>query len=190
MNNQYLQWIIGSNRGNVEPVELTQDSQTFEDFAVLSNGQRIPMSKLGKDFIVIPTKENALGRIDLDMMYPIESPEVLKQKRVKSESAIPDQHMAMLGLERVKEKPTETQSKKSRGTFSSDLLLRSKKSTEIVPIELEINLPTKSFFKMINETFDESTVNEVIDIIVESVSKEEINNAIKNSITKIYGEKK
>ncbi len=47
-------------------------------------------------------------------------------------------------------------------------------------------MPTAEFFEMINKTFDDNTINEVLDLIVDSVKTEEINKSIKNSITNFY----
>ena len=72
MSNQYLQWISGQRRGEVESVEMLQDGQTFEDVVVLSNGRKFPMSKVGKDFIILPNSSAALPPLELDLMYPKE----------------------------------------------------------------------------------------------------------------------
>jgi hypothetical protein len=186
MNNQYLQWVGGSNRGNVEPVELTQDSQTFQDFAVLSNGQRLPMSKLGVDFIIIPNSADALSKIDLDIMYPIQRTQPVK----KNKQQIPEHHSAILGLdEPVTEKSEPPKQRNHQKSFASDLLSRAKKINDKVPFELEIEIPSRSFFKMINETFDESTIDEIIDIIADSIDKKVLRETIKKSIINIYGDR-
>jgi formylmethanofuran:tetrahydromethanopterin formyltransferase len=51
-------------------------------------------------------------------------------------------------------------------------------------------MPTSAFFNMINETFDESTVNEVIDIIIDSIDQDTLKTSMKQSITKFYGGEK
>ena len=43
---------------------------------------------------------------------------------------------------------------------------------------------------MMNETFEESTVNEVIDIIIDSIDQEALINSMKQSIIKFYGGQK
>lgn len=180
MNNQYLQWISGPKRGEVESVEMMQDGQTFEDVVILSNGRKIPMSKVGKEFIVLPSANAALPQFDLDMMYPNE------QKRSPKQSA-PKNHSDILGLDIVQsEKPAKQIKKQS--SFASDLFSRSKKTETKIDFNVSVDMPSSSFFKMLNETFDDATINEVIDIIVDSIDQNELKNSIRKAITNFYGE--
>lgn len=177
MNNQYLQWITGKKRGEVESVELMQDGQTFEDLVLLSNGGKISMTKIGKDFIILPSTSNALSSLDLDMMYPLERPEKRNKPSIKKE------HQEIMGIESASSPPVKKQQKSS---FASDLLSRSKKTNINLAIDLNVEMPSYEFFDMINKTFDEQTINEVIDLIVESIKNEDVRLSIRNSINKFY----
>lgn len=178
MNSQYLQWITGNRRGEIESVELLQNGQTSQDVAVLSNGNKVPMNNVGKDFIILPSTDAALSTFDMNMMYPIEREQKRSNKEVKRE------HQKMLGME---VEPQKAEKKPVKSSFSSDLLSRSKKSQTNFKVDFVINVPSKEFFEMINKTFDDATINEVVDLIVASVNNEDIRNSIKTSITNFYG---
>jgi hypothetical protein len=180
MSNQYLQWISSKRRGQVEQVELMQDGQTSEDVVVLPNGGKISMSKVGKEFIILPSTSSALSEFDLNMMYPVENFEKRPNKPV-----VKKEHREMMGIEPAANVQPQ-QKKPVKSSFSSDLLSRSKKKETTVRIDLVIEMPTAEFFEMINKTFDDNTINEVLDLIVDSVKTEEINKSIKNSITNFY----
>jgi hypothetical protein len=180
MNNQYLQWITGQRRGEVESVEMMQDGQTSQDVAILSNGRKVPMHNVGKDFIILPTAGAALNKFDLDMMYPIDVPKPQVKK----------QHQDIMGMDIAApvESPTPPAKQKKASTFASDLLGRSKKEQRTITVNISMEIPTAAFFSMINQTFDESTINEVVDIIADSIDRQELTNSIKESIVNFYGE--
>jgi len=180
MNNQYLQWLSGNRRGQVESVELMQDGQTSEDVVMFSNGGKVSMSKIGKEFIILPSASSALNELDLNMMYPVESNE---QK--SNRSPIKKKHQEMMGMQ-VDEPVRQQPKKQVRSSFSSDLLSRSKKEKTKISVDLTIEMPTAEFFDMINKTFDDDTVKEVIDIIVDTVDAQEMKQSIKNSILNFY----
>jgi len=182
MNNQYLQWISGQRRGEVESVEMLQDGQTFEDVVVLSNGRKFPMSKVGKDFIILPNSSAALPPLELDLMYP-------KEQRAK-EKPLNKAHQEMMGvsLEPPAQNEKPVKQKKTHSTFATDLFSRSKKSKTDIGFQITVDMPSQSFFAMLNDTFDETTINEVIDIIAESIDPNELKDSIRNSILNFYGE--
>jgi hypothetical protein len=180
MSNQYIQWLSGNRRGQVESVELMQDGQTSEDVVLLSDGGKISMSKIGKAFIILPATSAALNELDLNMMYPIESNEQrVNRKPIKKE------HQEMMGMQ-VEEPIKQQPRKQVRSSFSSDLLSRSKKTKTRVSVDLIIEMPMIEFFDMINKTFDDDTVKEVIDLIVDTVDTQEMKQSIKNSIINFY----
>lgn len=184
MNNQYLQWISGPRRGEVESIEMMQDGQTFEDVVILPNGKRIAMSKVGKEFIILPSANAALPQFDLDMMYPNE------QKKSSKQSA-PKDHSDILGFDPAQnEKPINQPVKqpKKQSSFASDLFSRSKKIKTKIHFDLNVDMPSSSFFSMLHETFDEETINEVIDIIIDSIDQTELKNSIRRNIIYFYGE--
>lgn len=180
-NQQYMQWISGKKRGEIESVEMMQDGQTFEDIVLLSNGGKIPMSKIGKDFIILPSSSSALSALDLDLMYPIETIGKVNRSPVKKE------HQSIMGMDVVNDAmPVQQQKKPPKSTFASDLLSRSKKSVKTIKVNLSVEIPSSEFFDMINKTFDEQTVNEVIDLISDSIKAEDIKQSIKTSIIHFY----
>lgn len=199
MNNQYLQWLTGPRRGEVETAEMMQDGQTFEDVVIVSGGGRIPMSKIGKDFIILPTASAALSQIDLDVMYPKpnqkQNRRADQKQRRQEEPAVQTDHASILGFDpspNAEPQPStqERHRQKKHSSFASDLLTRAKKNDTKITLELQLEMPTSSFFSMINETFDESTVDEVMDIIIDSVDQSVIRSSMKESIIKFYGGKK
>lgn len=188
MNDQYIQWLKGPSRGSVEPIhEMRQDGQTSEDVVVLSNGKTIPMAGIGNNFIILPSAGNALNQVELDMMYPNDTQKMNRKPKPKSE------HAAMLGFTPeeapVKEAPKQ-KNQQPRSSFANDLISRAKKNKIDVGFSLDIDMPSTSFFSMINETFDEKTVQEVIDIIIDGIDKELIKQSIRTSIINFYGEQK
>lgn len=179
MSNQYLQWITGKRRGEVESVDLMQDGQTFEDLVLLSNGNKISMTKVGKEFIILPSTSAALSSLDLDMMYPVER----QVEKKKNRQQISREHQQIMGMDLEPVQPIKKQVKSS---FSNDLLSRSKKSSTRITIDLTLDMPSIEFFEMINKTFDEQTVNEVVDILVDSVNTEDFKKSMRESINKFY----
>jgi hypothetical protein len=188
MNDQYVQWLKGPSRGSVETIhEMKQDGQTFEDVVVLSNGKTMSMSGIGKNFIILPSAGSALSPTELDLMYP---PESQKQNR----RAKPQQeHAQILGFSPDEPQPREEPKQKKqpqRSSFASDLISRAKKNPSSLDVSIEVEMPSSSFFSMINETFDESTVEEVMSIIIDGIDRDLIKQAIKESIINFYGDKK
>jgi len=194
MSSQYLQWVSGQNRGTVEAVEMMQDGQTFEDVAILPNGRRVPMSKVGTDFIILPSSGAALSQMDLDVMYPkpVKQNRPSGQKKHQREEVPPpaSDHANLLGFDPSSPVEQEPPKKKKVSSFASDLLTRAKKNDTKIMVELDADMPTQSFFAMVNDTFDESTVDEVIDIIIDSIDTEKIRESVKQSIINFYGGKK
>jgi hypothetical protein len=199
MNNQYLQWLSGPKRGEVETAEMMQDGQTFEDVVIVSGGGKIPMSKIGKDFIILPAANAALSQIDLDVMYPKPNPKQNRradQKQRRQEApAVQTDHVSILGFDPSNDSPSEPrvqerQRPKKHSSFATDLLTRAKKNDTKITLELQVEMPSSAFFSMMNETFEESTVNEVIDIIIDSIDQEALRNSMKQSIIKFYGGQK
>ena len=95
--------------------------------------------------------------------------------------------MMCVDLEPVRnEKPTKQ--KKTHSTFATDLFSRSKKAKMDIAFQIAVDMPSQSFFAMLNDTFDETTINEVIDIIAESIDPDELKNSIRNSLLNFYGE--
>jgi hypothetical protein len=177
-NNQYLQWISGPSKGQSEVIqELTQDGQTFRDVAILSGGRSVDMSEVGKKFIILPSQEFVLSPAEINAMYPETNP---RQDRMRE------------GLQNVDERPRNTKQRNEKkpavSSFSSDLLSRAKREDSSVDVSLDMQLPTKSFFKMMNDTFDEKTVDEVLELIIQSINQEELKKKIKESIINLYGE--
>lgn len=189
MNSQYLQWIIGPNRGNVEPIEMLQDGQTSEDVVILPNGNRLPTSKVGTEFIILPDKSAALSLIDLEIMYPKQAVRKPQQKQRQAQQPQAVDHAALMGIPINAEQPSvqEKPRRQQASTFASDLLSRSKKTLTGVTVDLPVEMPPQKFFDMINETFDDATVSEILDLIIHSIDKAELNTAIKNSILTFYG---
>lgn len=195
MSNHYLQWLTGQRRGEVESAEMMQDGQTFEDVVILSNGRKVPMAQVGKDFIILPSASAALNSIDLEVMYPKPSVKTnrvaQKQKRLQQE-ALPADHASIMGLdapseeEPKRERPTQ----KKASSFASDLLSRAKKNETMLSLELLVQMPTDAFFRMLQDTFDDATIGEIIDILVDSVDIDQIKTTMKETIIKYYGEDK
>lgn len=193
MSNHYLQWLTGQRRGEVESAEMMQDGQTFEDVVILSSGRRVPMTQVGKEFIILPSASAALNAMDLDVMYPkpsIKTNRIPQKQKRPVQDAPPLDHASIMGLDAPeaetsrKERPVQ----KQRSTFASDLLSRAKKNGTEVSINLSIDMPTSAFFKMLQETFDDSTVTEIVDILVDSVDIDKVKTAVKETIIKYYGE--
>lgn len=188
MNDQYIQWISGPTRGKFEAIhEIRHDGQTSQDLVILSNGSSLPLTGVGKNFIILPDPSSALNATELDMMYPVESLKQNRKAKPKKEHENilgfnPDETAPPPVVEREAPKP-----KKQTQSFSSDLLSRAKKSDTEIIVPFSVQMPSSAFFSMITETFDDDTVNEIIDLIVESISREEIKNAIKTSVTNFYG---
>lgn len=178
-NNQYLQWISGPSRGQSEAIqEMTQDPQTFRDIVVLSGGRSLDISEIDKKFIILPSREFVLSAEELNSMYPEQSP---RQDRMRA------------GLVNVDERPRNQKQRQEKkppvSSFSSDLLSRAKREDRDLELNISMQLPTKSFFTMMNDTFDEKTVNEVLDLIIQSIDQETIKDTIKQQIINLYGEK-
>lgn len=199
MNNQYLQWITGPKRGEVETAEMMQDGQTFEDVVILSGGRKVPMANVGKDFIILPSAGAALKQLDLDVMYP--KPAVKQNRKAEqrqnrsAESPVQADHAGILGFDPSSagaDPPVqrERQRQNKHSSFATDLLTRAKKNDTNITLDIKLEMPTSAFFNMINETFDESTVNEVIDIIIDSIDQDTLKTSMKQSITKFYGGEK
>jgi hypothetical protein len=185
MNDQYIQWLKGPSRGSVEAIhEMKQDGQTFEDVVVLSNGKTVSMTGIGKNFIILPSASSALPTIELDLMYPPESQKQNRKAKPQTE------HAQILGFSPDEPQPIQEpkQKKQQRSSFASDLISRAKKNPSSMNVSIQIEMPSSSFFSMINETFDESTVEEVMDIIIDGIDKDLIRQAIKESINKFYGD--
>jgi hypothetical protein len=173
---------------------MMQDGQTFEDVAILSNGRRVSMSKVGTDFIILPSSGAALNQIDLDVMYPkpVKPNRPSGQKHQQREDDNPplSDHASLLGFDPSAPVAQEAPKRKKRSNFALDLLTRAKKNDTKITVELDAEMPTQSFFEMVNNTFDESTVDEVVDIIIDSIDTEKIRESVKNSIINFYGENK
>lgn len=196
MNSQYVQWLSGPRRGEIETAEMMQDGQTFEDVVIVSGGTKIPMSNMGKDFIVLPSATAALKPADLDVMYPKPNTKQNRRAQQKQQGPSPvenNDHANILGFDPSQNPsgpsttPVENPRPKKNNSFASDLLSRAKKNETAVQFELAVGLPSAEFFSMINGAFDEATVEEVMDIIIDTIDRDAVRNSIKESITKFYG---
>lgn len=177
-NSQFLQWISGPGRGQTEVIEqMMQDGQTSRDMIILSGGRNIDMADVGKKFIILPSREFELSMSDLNAMYP----EQKGRDKMREGLRNIDQPQPSRKSAPQKRQPVSS--------FSSDLLSRAKRENTLLNLELDMELPTKSFFKMINDTFDEGTVNEVLDLLIQSIDQEKIKSSIKEKIINSYGEK-
>lgn len=176
-NSQFLQWISGPSRGQTEVIEqMMQDGQTSKDIIILSGGRNVEMTEVGKKFIILPSREFELSASDLNSMYP----EQRSRDRMREGLRNVDQASS--------QKKQVPQKRQQVSSFSSDLLSRAKRENTKLSIELDMDLPTKSFFKMINDTFDENTVNEVLDLLIQAIDQEKIKSVIKEKIINSYGE--
>ena len=151
MNNQYLQWLSGPKRGEVETAEMMQDGQTFEDVVIVSGGGKIPMSKIGKDFIILPAANAALSQIDLDVMYPKPNPKQNRRadqkQRRQDAPAVQTDHVSILGFDPSNDSPSEPrvqerQRPKKHSSFATDLLTRAKKNDTKITLELQVEMPS------------------------------------------------
>lgn len=195
MNSQYVQWLSGPRRGEVETAEMMQDGQTFEDVIIVSGGAKVSMSKIGKDFIVLPSAAAALSHTDLDVMYPkpnLKQNRRAQQKQPDTQQVSRNDHASILGFDPSqnspipRDVPAETTLPKKNNSFAGDLLSRAKKNETTVKFELSVGLPSAEFFSMVNGAFDEATVEEVMDIIIDAIDRDVVRNSIKQSIIKFY----
>ena len=195
MNSQYVQWLSGPRRGEIETAEMMQGGQTFEDVVIVSGGTKIPMSNIGKDFIILPSATDALKQADLDLMYP--KPNTKQNRSASQKQQVPSpvknyDHANIMGFDPSQNPtgpsttPVENPRPKKNNSFASDLLSRAKKNETTVQFELEVGIPSSEFFSMINGAFDEATVEEVMDIIIDTIDRDTVRNSIKKSITKFY----
>lgn len=198
MNDQYIQWLSGPMRGEIESAQLVHNGQTSKDVIVLSGGRELQTTQMTIDFILLPSSDAALNSVELDMMYPVPSQKKNRLPRNRDDSDMDSknvEHMSIMGLdldtqEEDQHRATNRSPQHRKNTFASDLLSRAKKVKTNVTLSLDIDIPSHSFFSMISETFDDDTIKDIMRIIVTSVDKSDLQAAIEMGIKKIYEEKR
>ena len=184
---QFIQWLTDDKFAVVEPAEQMFDGK--QDVVIPASGRSIPMHLYGKAFIILNDRNIAMDEVSLRRMYPKEErfpsrtgpAKSLEEHKKQTESA---------SIEVIPEpvKPVEApvqqqQQKKSKaGSFAANLLAKAKTSSNTLSIEIKVDLPTKQFMQFVSESFDEGVFDEVLDVLLEGVNKEDVSDAIKDAI--------
>lgn len=181
-----IQWLTDERFGQTQPAEIHSNPIEFKDpngqivsifkDVIMSNGIEYSMDQNGIDFVILENPLDQLSLIDFKT-------EASATKSAKESNAA----AANDPLGYNKHKTSENSPATKHDKFIVDLHKRSKKSENItVPIYLKYEFPTPEAVNSMMSTFDDSTIDDFIEYIVDTIDKNALKSQLAKSIKDYY----
>ena len=168
-------WIKGDQMGNIERYDdVVSDETTGMTFVCFKSGGRINIELLSEYLDPFPATKVNYGNVTESA--PIQAPQL---DRIHQDSPQKSQRSGsnQVSSVEVEDSPIYTLLKKQKTNWVN------------VNISLKLNLPSKSLYGILINSFDEAE-SEIIDYVTEGIDIEDIRNALGDSISAYYDKKK